>query len=129
MLVLTDKDISNPLEGLNVIDLFGIWCGPCRTIAPKLEVLAKSNPKIKFYKIDVDESPNWATKFKITCMPTILFIKDGKVLYRTEGADMKEIEGNLNKLANLAPKPVASSSIVNEAAKNVKNKAIVKKTN
>jgi hypothetical protein len=46
-------------------------------------------------------------------MPTILFIKDGKVLYRTEGADMKEIEGNLNKLANLAPKPVASSSIVN----------------
>ena len=58
-----------------IIDFYADWCGPCRMIAPTIEELAKKyNGKLYIYKVNVDNSPELAEKFKISAIPTIMFI-------------------------------------------------------
>ncbi len=93
------SDVSEvPQNGAVVIDFFATWCGPCKRIAPTFEKLAESFPKIVFLKVDVDESAELVDKFSIQAMPTFLFLKDGVVLKRVEGADMKELEAGFSLL-------------------------------
>lgn len=85
-----ESEIS--LEGSVVIDFFATWCGPCKTIAPVFEKLAQIYPSISFLKVDVDESAELAEKFEIQAMPTFLFLKDGRIVKRIEGADLRLME-------------------------------------
>ena len=58
-----------------IIDFYADWCGPCRMIAPTIEELAKKyNGELYIYKVNVDNSPELAEKFKISAIPTIMFI-------------------------------------------------------
>ena len=69
-----------------VADFYAPWCGPCRVLAPMLDKL--SGPladKIKFVKINVDESPGIAQNFSVQSIPTLIFFKDGKVADRLTG--------------------------------------------
>lgn len=75
-----------------IVDFHATWCGPCKTLAPKLEMLCKEQD-IKLYKIDVDAFPDIATEFEIESLPTILFFKNGKQL-----SNSKVIGSNLNKI-------------------------------
>ena len=77
-----------------VADFYATWCGPCRQLSPMLDKLAGGYPdKIKFVKINVDESPGLAQNFQVQAIPTLIFFKDGKVADRITGlpeeADLK----------------------------------------
>lgn len=82
-----------PKSGSVVIDFYATWCGPCKRIAPMFEDLAdKYYRVIQFFKVDVDESPELVDAFEISAMPTFVFLKDGKVVKRVEGADLMALE-------------------------------------
>jgi thioredoxin len=69
-----------------VADFYATWCGPCRELSPLLDRLAGGyTDKIKFVKINVDESPGLAQNFQVQAIPTLIFFKDGKVVDRTTG--------------------------------------------
>jgi thioredoxin 1 len=77
-----------------VADFYATWCGPCRMLSPMLDKLAGGYAdKVKFVKINVDESPGLAQNFQVQAIPTLIFFKDGKVADRitglTEEADLK----------------------------------------
>jgi thioredoxin 1 len=70
-----------------VVDFWAPWCGPCRQIAPSLEKIAgEYDGKLIVAKVNTDENPRWAQDFEVSGIPTMLFIADGKVVYRQVGA-------------------------------------------
>jgi thioredoxin len=77
-------------DKLTVVDFWAEWCGPCRKMGPVVEDLAKEySGKVNIGKLNVDHSPNVCMKYGITSIPTILFIKDGKVVDKTVGVNSK----------------------------------------
>lgn len=73
--------------GLMMVDFWAEWCGPCRAIAPVLEDLARaSGGRVTLAKVNVDENPGLAARYGIRSIPTILFVKDGKVADQVIGA-------------------------------------------
>ena len=88
-----------PMSGSVVIDFFATWCGPCKRIAPVFESLAeKLSSRIVFLKVDVDEAPELLDLYDISAMPTFIFLKDGKLVRRVEGADLMALEEGFDLL-------------------------------
>ena len=74
-------------EGVMMVDFWAEWCGPCRAVGPILEDLARtSNGSVTLAKVNVDENTGLAARYGIRSIPTILFVKDGKVQDRVIGA-------------------------------------------
>lgn len=72
--------------GFTLVDFFAEWCGPCRMLTPILDALAKEmSAKMKFAKIDVDQSPKVATNLQITSVPTLILFNNGKEVNRIVG--------------------------------------------
>ncbi|PJF42096.1 MAG: thioredoxin [Phototrophicales bacterium] len=70
-----------------LVDFWAEWCGPCRTIAPILDKLAKEySGKVKIAKVDVDANPALAQAFRIMSIPTLMFVKEGKIVGQQAGA-------------------------------------------
>ena len=70
-----------------VVDFWAPWCGPCRMVAPTLDKLAKENAgNLLIAKVNTDENPEWANKFQVQGIPTMLFVAGGKVVHRQVGA-------------------------------------------
>ena len=70
-----------------LVDLWAPWCGPCRMVAPVIDKLAESyNGRFKFCRLNVDENPRTAGSYHVMSIPTLLFIKDGKVMDTVIGA-------------------------------------------
>ena len=63
-----------------ILDFWASWCGPCRMVGPILEEISEERPDIKVGKINVDEESELAAKFRIMSIPTMVVIKDGKVV-------------------------------------------------
>jgi thioredoxin 1 len=62
-----------------VVDFWAPWCGPCRMIAPIIDNVAKKfEGKVKFVKVNIDESRNVATKYNVMSIPTIILFKEGE---------------------------------------------------
>ncbi len=73
-------------EGKTVlVDFFANWCGPCKMLAPVLEEVAPSYPEVEFVKVDTDENEDLARRFKISAIPALFIIKDGKQVAMTRG--------------------------------------------
>src|ERR1022692_2919971 len=77
-----------------VVDFYATWCGPCREFSPMLDRVAGGyTDKIKFVKVNVDESPGLAQNYQVQAIPTVLMFKDGKLADRITGvpaeADLK----------------------------------------
>lgn len=74
-------------KGIVMVDFWAVWCGPCRMIAPTVEELAKEyEGKIKVAKLNTDENPDIASRYKIMGIPTIMFFKDGEKVDQIVGA-------------------------------------------
>ena len=70
-----------------IVDFWAPWCGPCRMVAPVLAKLAKEySGKLLVAKVNTDENPEWATKFGVQGIPTMLFVANGKIVHRQVGA-------------------------------------------
>jgi thioredoxin 1 len=73
-----------------VVDFWAPWCGPCRAIAPTLEALGQEYAgRVAIAKVNVDEQPILASRYQVRSIPTLLFIKDGKVVDQLVGAAPK----------------------------------------
>ena len=66
-------------EGKVVIDVYTVWCGPCRFLSPILEKLEQEG-LIKLLKVDLDQNRPLGEKFGITAIPTLLFFNNGKLV-------------------------------------------------
>ncbi|XP_029470811.1 thioredoxin [Rhinatrema bivittatum] len=91
----TLKDAGDKLV---VIDFTATWCGPCKNIAPIFEQLAKQNPDVLFFKVDVDEAQDVAAFCEIACMPTFLFYKSTIKVHEFRGANKDTLIAKVNEL-------------------------------
>ena len=70
-----------------VVDFFAEWCGPCKAMAPALELVAtEMKGKVKVVKVDVDQNPGITQQYRIQAMPTLMVFKDGQVANQHVGA-------------------------------------------
>jgi len=73
-----------------LVDFWAAWCGPCKSVAPAIEALAEEyKDKVKFSKVNVDDSPDIASRYTIMSIPTILIFRDGKIISQSVGAQPK----------------------------------------
>ncbi len=74
-----------------IVDFWAPWCGPCKMVAPRLEEIAKEyDGKVKIAKINVDDEREWAGKFGVMSIPTLMLFKDGQAAGQIIGAVPKE---------------------------------------
>jgi len=95
-----DTEIKSHPEVL-MVDFWAEWCQPCRAIAPALEELAQeSKGSVSLAKVNVDDNPQLAARYGVRSIPTILFMKDGKVMDQVIGAVPKsQMKKKLDALA------------------------------
>jgi len=101
---LTEQNFDEALtanQGVMMVDFWAEWCGPCRAIAPVLEDLAReSSGRVTLAKVNVDENPGLAARYGIRSIPTVLFVKLGKVADQVIGAVPKaQLQKKLDALA------------------------------
>ena len=72
-----------------LLDFWASWCGPCRMVAPILEEIAAERSDVKVCKINVDEEPELASRYKVMSIPTLLVVKEGQVVNQAVGARPK----------------------------------------
>lgn len=81
-----DQDVLGA-DTLVMVDFWAVWCGPCRMIAPTVEELAKEySGKLKVCKLNTDDNPDIASRYKIMGIPTVMFFKDGEKVDQLVGA-------------------------------------------
>ena len=72
-----------------LLDFGAPWCAPCRMVVPVIEEIAGERPDIKVGKINVDEQPELASKFSIMSIPTLVVMKNRKIVQQVSGARPK----------------------------------------
>lgn len=81
-----------------LVDFYADWCGPCKMLAPLLEEIANDRPNIKIVKVNVDESPELASRYRIDSVPSLKVFKRGKVVAQHVGlADKARLESMLSR--------------------------------
>ena len=72
-----------------LLDFWAPWCAPCRMVVPIIEEIAGERPDIRVGKINVDEQPELASEFSIMSIPTLVVMKNGKIVQQVSGARSK----------------------------------------
>lgn len=70
-----------------LVDFWATWCGPCRALGPIVEEVSdEMGDKVNFYKCNVDEEPDLATRFRIVSIPTLILFKSGEPIHSMVGS-------------------------------------------
>ena len=91
VLIVTKENFNNTLETDKTIllDFYAEWCGPCRMVGPVVDEIADERHDVKVCKINVEEERELAEQFGIMSIPTLVVMKDGKVVKQASGARSK----------------------------------------
>ena len=84
-----DNEVLNSDKTV-LLDFWASWCAPCRMVVPIVEEIAGEGRDIKVGKINVDEEPELANKFSIMSIPTLVVMKNGKIVQQVSGARPKK---------------------------------------
>lgn len=94
VLTATDANLETEVlknSELTLVDFWAEWCGPCKALGPTIDSLADQyEGKVKVYKLNVDENPNAAQRFKVRGIPTIVLLKNGEVVDQLVGNQPKD---------------------------------------
>ncbi len=107
-----EKDVlQSPLPVM--VDFWAPWCGPCRMVAPSLEKIAKEYAgKLVVAKVNTDENQEWAIRYGVSGIPTMLFLSGGEVVHQQVGAlpheYLKQVVDKFLKLTAKSAAPVAA---------------------
>ncbi len=86
---LENEDLKDLIkEGVHIVDFYAEWCGPCKMLMPILEDISNN---VSIIKVDVDAHGDIAQEYGIMNVPTLLFVKDGKVKSKSSGFQSKEM--------------------------------------
>lgn len=84
-----DREVTSA-EGTVLLDFWAWWCIPCRMLSPTIEKIAEEHPDIKVGKINVDKQRELAGRFNIMSIPTLVVMKNGKIVEQSVGVQPKQ---------------------------------------
>ena len=93
LITITKENFENEVMKSDkpvLIDFWASWCGPCRMVSPIVDEIADEVTDKKIGKINVDEQPELAKAFSIVSIPTLIVVKDGKVVNTSVGVKHKD---------------------------------------
>ena len=93
MLEITKENFENEVlksEKTVLLDFYASWCGPCRMVSPIVDEIAEEHPEYFVGKINVDDEPELAERFGVFSIPTLVVMKNGKVVNKSSGARPKD---------------------------------------
>ena len=73
-----------------LLDFWAGWCGPCRMVGPIVDEIAEERNDVKVCKVNVEEQRELAAAFKVMSIPTLVVVKEGKIVNRALGARPKD---------------------------------------
>ena len=80
-----------------LVDFFADWCGPCKMLSPVMEELSDEMENVKIAKVNVEEQPKLAEKYKVMTIPTLMLMSHGKVIAQSTGVRPREEIVNMVK--------------------------------
>ena len=90
---ITNENFQNEVMHADkpvLLDFWAPWCGPCRMVSPVVEEIAAERPDIKVGKVNVDEQPELASAFQVMSIPTLVVIRNGKIVNQSVGVRPKQ---------------------------------------
>ena len=84
-----DEKIKNSKNKV-LVDCYADWCGPCQMLSPVIEDLANDTEYCDFYKVNIDNAPEIASKYEIMSIPTLLFFENHELKEKTVGFRSRE---------------------------------------
>ena len=91
-IIINKNNFQNEImdsEKTVLLDFWAPWCAPCRMVVPIIEEIAGERPDIRVGKINVDEQPELTSKFGIMSIPTLVVMKNGKIVQQVSGVRPK----------------------------------------
>ena len=73
----------------DLLDFWAPWCAPCRMVGPILDEIAEERSDVKVAKINIDEQPELASQFGVMSIPTLMVMKEGRIVQQSAGARPK----------------------------------------